>query len=189
MCGMFESCEPDSSYYELYESPDVCHETCEAMSFNQATMVTHCLGWAGCGGADSCVAPPEQSFEGCDAYCTSAEELCTDEVFGAASCEDACTGLSMAISTAAPADSAACFQSFDECPEPKESALYPCLVQAPEECQTICNALDMCSLTIDWVCDVFCTTLQQDEPAGYAGLAACVNAAGDCDNMAPCVGQ
>ena len=189
MCGMFESCEPDSAYYELYESPETCHETCEGLTYSQATMTSFCLGWASCDGADSCTAPPLEAKEGCDVYCDAAQSLCPDGIFGAAACGDACTGLSMAVSVADPGASKPCFETFDQCPDPKEAATYSCLVQASEQCQIICDALDGCDLSIDWVCDVFCATIEEDTPAAFAGLSACVMAAGDCENMKPCVGQ
>ena len=190
MCGLFGVCEEDSPYFDLFESPDTCKEYCDTLSISQAQMTSYCLGWAGCGQASYCVDPPEEAAEGCDIYCDTVLGLCPDNgSLTDETCPEGCTGIAMAVPGANPGEADFCLDEFEQCTENPGEVIYWCMAKTEETCSDVCEDLADCDLTIDWVCDVFCTVLKVTEPNGHAAFTSCVSNAGTCDEMKPCIGQ
>lgn len=190
MCGLFEYCKPGSEYYTVYESKAACKEQCDTLTYSQAIETAFCLSWAGCDNAEDCTAPPPQPQEGCGDYCDALLAVCPGNgVVNPANCLDGCTGLSMAIPMADPGSATACLDGLDSCPPEPEKAVYGCLVDPPGECIDACAGLESCSLTEGWLCEVFCTMLEDSDEAGFDWFTTCVEDASTCSSMKACVGQ
>lgn len=190
MCGLFDYCKSGSQYYTLFESKSACKEQCDALSYDQAIETGFCLSFAGCDSASSCSSPPEQPQDGCDDYCQALLQLCPDNgVVNEINCLDGCTGLAMAIPVAAPEAAGQCIEAFDSCPAKPQEAVYGCLVEPPQGCLDACAGLEGCGLLEGWLCEVYCSVLEDTQHSSYEWLVACVDSAMDCPAMKKCIGQ
>jgi hypothetical protein len=190
MCGLYGSCEPDSVYIETFGTFEECTEYCGTLSFGEGVAAGYCAMFAGCDNADKCMPPAEEAPEGCDTWCEVIEQLCPgNELVMPSLCLDACAGLSMVLPGAEPGLAEECLDEYDECPEEAGKVVYGCMVEEEPECVDVCADLDACGLTTDWLCAIFCTGLEQDDPSVHDLFVGCVQAADECDQMKPCVGQ
>ncbi len=190
VCGYFDKCEPGSPYYQLFESKGACQEYCSALTYEEALTTAYCLSWAGCGNALDCQELPGEVPQGCDTWCETVFDICPQNgMVSETLCPAACAGIAMTIAVAEPADADACYDEFDQCPENPAEVVYGCMVDSDTTCKDVCKVLHGCELTLDWVCEIFCTELEEENPAAYGYFADCVQDAGSCTAMKPCVGQ
>jgi len=190
VCGLFEYCKAGSEYYTVFESKAACKEQCDNLSYHQAVATAFCLSWAGCDNAADCTSPPDKPAKGCSPYCDALLELCPDNgVVNTANCVDGCTGISMAIPVADPEGANKCIKALPACPDKPEKAVYGCLVDPPGECIDACAGLEACALTDGWLCEIFCTVLEDSDEDGFEWFTTCVEDASTCSSMKVCVGQ
>ncbi len=189
MCNHFAQCDSDSVYSLVFESPSACHEVCSTMDWETAMAVQWCLSWGACDNAASCVNVPDEAPAGCDTYCQTVATLCPDTTFlGSGGCDAACTGLSQAFDAAQPWDADECFDEYATCPADPAEVVYGCIIDSDSDCVDACAGLHACQLSVDWVCEIFCTELEVDNVSFQQWFTNCVSDSDSCDEMMACVG-
>lgn len=190
VCGHFEECEPDSVYHQQFESDNACNEFCSLLDWDTAMAMNWCLSWGACEGAAECMSVPEEHPQGCDIYCDTVGQLCPENgPAGPNGCDNACKGLTMAFDAAQPWDADECLDVYDACPENPSEVIYGCIIDADSSCVEACAQLGECDLTDSWLCEMFCTELEADDPLLHTYFTDCVEDAETCDDLMPCVGQ
>jgi len=190
ICGHFDECDADSVYYDQFESENACKEQCSLLDWDTAMAMNWCLSWGSCEGADACLAVPAEHPDGCDVYCETVSEICPDNGMNVAnSCDQACLGLTMAFDAAQPWDADECLEEYDACPEIPSEIVYGCIIDADSSCIDACDKLADCDLTLPWLCEIFCTELEADDPLTFTYFTDCVEDAANCEELKPCVGE
>ncbi len=95
----------------------------------------------------------------------------------------------MAFDSAQPWDADECLEVYDSCPENPAEIVYGCIIDADSSCVEACAQLGSCDLTEPWVCEIFCSELEADDPLFHTYFTDCVEDAATCEELAPCVGQ
>jgi hypothetical protein len=190
LCGHFDECDGDSQYYEQFESENACKEQCSQVNWDTAMAMNWCLSWGACDGAAECMTVPDEPPVGCDIYCETVFEICPENGLGSVNtCDNACLGLTMAYDSAQPWDADECLEEYDSCPENPAEIIYGCIIDADSSCVEACAQLENCDLTDSWVCEIFCSELEADDPLFHTYFTDCVENAATCEELAPCVGQ
>jgi hypothetical protein len=192
-------CPPWEDGPDAWQDAEACLADCQGYeddaSASGSTMYG-CVVAASCDGLAHCTDPPAADDPGCKAACAKAFDTCPGFMPSLGFCEDYCTGQLMIFGhEVAEADAGTCIEGVSlSCDEDPFSALFACLLDLEDECNTICGSIDACSPDPDPAifsgCFESCSAgfMNLFSPMGTGDLATCMEkAAGDCAASEACM--
>lgn len=141
MCGrLTQECRaiPGPEFLTLGD----CLDSCRSLDERDSRVFANCFNLAGCDRYARCWPPSPETPAGCNPFCDSFLSTCPGSGLNARSCPDACAGFAQALPGGAFAESAACINQYDSCPEGDEILI--CLLPEYDGCGEICGALEAC---------------------------------------------
>ncbi len=181
ICGrLTQECRaiPGETFLTLGE----CLDGCRALDDPAERVLNNCISVAGCDRHPRCWPPASTTPDGCGPFCDSLLAKCPGAGLNDATCADACTGFHQALPGGAYAESPACIDAFDTCPE--GDAIFACILPEYDGCTDICGALEACGADVTQ-CDIGCRSLVAAYPQDIETVRDCaVDAA--CAQLGTC---
>ncbi len=185
-----EGCEPDAPAHAAWDTVQACVDACEPHQGPAMARYMGCMGAVGCGDPAPCQDVPGEPAAECQDLCEAAGEACGEVPFGGA-CAEVCTGSAVGLGLGdLNADAAECFQALDHCPEDNDrmgQALLGCLLVSSPLCAETCGRMNECGLEGADGCPLGCAMAERESPEMVVRIAACVEAAADCQAVEACI--
>ena len=160
----------------LFLTLGACLDQCRALQPREGSVLQSCLNITNCDRHERCWPPALETPADCAIFCDSFLALCPQAGVTAQTCPGICAGIHQALPGAALAQSGACIDAFDSCPE--GDAVFACLLPQYEGCTDICGALEACGSDVTG-CDGGCRGLAATYPED-------IDAVRDCARVAAC---
>ncbi len=154
LCGEVGGCQ-GAPFSKVWESREACIADCSGWTPEKAYMAANCFLVDQCQADAECFATPVTEL--CTAWAQAMHDACEDEAWPPTIdlAAAACQSLVSSYGLSAHPDPAGCFANFPRCPQPGLPQA-PCVLDAPEDCDGLCDAFCECELMSRLGCEAFC---------------------------------